>query len=99
MLKAGVRIHERQGTVTHVKTATIDGMWSTVGSSNMDWRSFVHDNEANAVVVGGAFAAEMSAMFRDDVAASKEVTLEAWRRRPWTTRLQELFARTTAYFQ
>jgi cardiolipin synthase A/B len=56
LLKAGVEIHERQGAVMHAKTAVIDGVWSTIGSSNLDWRSFLHNDEINAVVLGGEFA-------------------------------------------
>lgn len=98
LLKAGVRIYERQGTVIHAKTVTIDGVWSTIGSSNFDWRSFLHNNEANAVVLGRQFGSEMTAMFRDDIGASREVTLDQWRHRPWLTRAKEWSARLGAYF-
>lgn len=98
LLKAGVEIHERQGAVMHAKTAVIDGVWSTIGSSNLDWRSFVHNDEINAVVLGGEFAAQMDAMFAADLAESERILLEDWRRRSWWLRLKETLARLGAYW-
>jgi cardiolipin synthase len=93
LLSAGVRIHELQHAVLHSKTAVIDGVVSTVGSSNLDWRSFSANNEVNAVVYGDDFGDTMQRMFEQDVAASREVTLERWRARsPWA-RVRELAAR------
>ena len=51
LLEAGVEIYERQNVLLHSKTALIDGVWSCVGSTNLDWRSFVHNNEIDAVVL------------------------------------------------
>src|SRR5690606_34030557 len=51
LLEAGVRIFESEDTVLHAKTAVVDGVWSTVGSSNLDYRSFIHNHEVNAVIV------------------------------------------------
>jgi cardiolipin synthase len=93
LLQAGVRIHERQGALLHAKTTVIDGVWATVGSANLDWRSFMHNAEANAIVLDPAFGAEMEAVFRSDVAASREVTLDEWKRRGLWQRLRERFAR------
>lgn len=52
LLSAGVRIYERRDAVLHSKTASIDGVWSTIGSTNLDWRSFLHNDELNAVILG-----------------------------------------------
>lgn len=93
LLDAGVRIHELQDAVLHAKTAVIDGVLSTVGSSNMDWRSFAANNEVNAVVFGEDFGREMARMFERDVAASQAITAEAWRRRPVWSRLQQALSR------
>lgn len=98
LLRGGVRIHERHGSVMHAKTACIDGVWSTIGSTNMDWRSFLHNDELNAVVLGRGFAAQMDAMFAADVAQSNEVVLEKWRHRSWMMRLKERIARIGAYW-
>lgn len=93
LLQAGVRIYERQGALLHAKTTVIDGVWATVGSANLDWRSFMHNAEANAVVLDPAFGAEMESVFRTDVAASREVALDEWRRRGLWQRVRERFAR------
>ncbi|MBL0148762.1 MAG: hypothetical protein IPP87_08640 [Ideonella sp.] len=54
-------------------------MWSTVGLTNLDWRSFLHNDEVNAVVLGSEFADRMRRVFEDDVARSSEITLARWR--------------------
>lgn len=98
LLKAGVEIHERQGAVMHAKTGVIDGVWSTIGSSNLDSRSMLHNDEINAVVLGEEFAAQMDAMFAADVAESEQILLAEWRRRSLWLRIKERFARLGAYW-
>jgi cardiolipin synthase len=93
-----VKIYERSGVILHAKTALIDGVWATVGSTNLDWRSFLHNHELNAVVLGTDFGLQVQAMFARDLSLSRVVTLEAWTSRPLHWRLQELFARTWAYW-
>ena len=93
LLEGGVEIYERRGSVMHAKTAVIDGVWSTVGSSNLDWRSFLYNDELNAVVLGRDFAEQMEAMFRSDLMQSDRVELAQWRDRPLTLRGVELAAR------
>lgn len=93
LLEAGVKIYERKGGVLHAKTATIDGVWSTVGSTNMDMFSFANDNEANAVILGRDFAADMENMFENDLKESKEVTREQWSKRPLFDRVREYISR------
>jgi cardiolipin synthase len=98
LLSAGVKIYERHDALMHAKTASIDGVWSTVGSTNLDWRSFLHNDEVNAVILGRDFALQMDAMFAEDLAASERVTLEQWRHRPFMCRVQEFIARLCAYW-
>jgi cardiolipin synthase A/B len=93
LLAGGVRIYERRDSLLHAKTAVIDDVWSTIGSSNVDWRSFCHNDEVNVSILGGEFGREMTALFDDDLAASDEVTLEEWERRGPATRLGEWLAR------
>ena len=93
LLQAGVRIFERQGALLHAKTTVIDGVWATVGSANLDWRSFIHNAEANAIVTDSGFGAQMKAVFQHDVAASHEITLDIWHRRGFLQRFQESLAR------
>jgi cardiolipin synthase len=89
LLEGGVQIYERQGPLLHSKTALIDGVWSCVGSTNLDWRSFLHNNEIDAVVLGEEFAGQMRAMFDRDLSKSKQVRLEEWKRRPLGDRFKE----------
>jgi cardiolipin synthase A/B len=98
LLRAGVRIFERRGVLLHSKTALVDGVWATVGSTNLDWRSFLHNHELNAVVLGAEFGAQLQALFDADLAGSDEITLDAWRRRPLDLRAKELFARMWEYW-
>lgn len=98
LLRAGVRIYERRGTVMHSKTAVIDGVWSTVGSTNLDWRSFLHNDELNAVTLGRNFAEQMEVMFAQDLAESKPIDLAKWKRRPLRFRVQEWIARLGEYW-
>ncbi|MFZ3042708.1 MAG: phospholipase D-like domain-containing protein [Thiobacillus sp.] len=72
LLRAGVKIHERQGVILHSKTALIDGVWATVGSTNLDWRSFLHNYELNAVVLGADFGQQVQTMFDRDLVAVRD---------------------------
>lgn len=93
LLEAGVKIYERQGALLHAKTAIIDGVWSCLGSSNLDWRSFLDNDEINAVVLGREFAAQMQAMFAKDIRGSHTVDLTEWQRRSPLLHLKEQGAR------
>jgi len=98
LLRAGIKLYERQNALLHSKTALIDGVWSTVGSTNLDWRSFLHNQEVNAVVLGKRFGERMRAAFDADLAASKQVTLEQWQRRSPIERAKEWFGRMWQYW-
>ena len=98
LLSAGVKIFQRQDALLHAKTAVIDGVWSTVGSTNLDWRSFLHNHEINAVVLGQDFGAQMHALFEKDLKTSKLVTLEEWRKRSIGARIKERAASLWAHW-
>ena len=98
LLRAGVKIHERGGVLLHSKTALIDGVWTTVGSTNLDWRSFLHNHELNAVVLGAGFGQQVQTMFDRDREASELITLEQWRQRGLDLRVKEWFARIWEYW-
>ncbi len=98
LLRAGVKIYELSGAILHSKTALIDGVWATVVSTNLDWRSFLHNQELNAVVLGPEFGGQLQAMFDKDLAASQAITLEQWQRRSLDLRLKESFARLWQYW-
>ena len=98
LLRGGVKIYQRRGVILHSKTALIDGVWSTVGSTNLDWRSFLHNQELNAVVLGPEFGKQVQAMFDRDLALSDPITLREWQRRGLDLRIKELFARVWEYW-
>lgn len=89
LLKRGIRIFEYQGTMMHAKTMVVDGIWSTVGSSNFDDRSFRLNDEVNVNIYDEEIGAEMERLFERDLARSVEVQLSRWRRRHWLNRIKE----------
>ncbi|MGV0949630.1 MAG: cardiolipin synthase [Azonexus sp.] len=93
LLKGGVSIYERRGALLHSKTALIDGVWSCVGSTNLDWRSFLDNDEVNAVILGRDFAQQMKAMIARDLEGSERITLENWEQRALMLRIKEWGAR------
>jgi cardiolipin synthase len=98
LLRAGVHIHELRDALLHAKTCVIDGLWTTVGSSNLDWRSFLHNAEANLVVLDAALGQEMERTYLDDLARSREIVRAEWSRRGWRQRLAETVARRFEFF-
>ncbi len=93
LLEAGVRIHEVQDGLLHAKAATIDGVWSAVGSSNFDRRSYAFNNEVDAVLLGREMASQLEELLHGWVRRSTTVTLTEWRKRSWNERGQEYLAR------
>lgn len=93
LLEAGVVIYERTDALLHAKTAVIDGVWSTIGSSNLDWRSFTLNYEVNAVILGRETGRKMQALFDEDVSQSRQVTLEQWNDRGISPRFMEFLGR------
>jgi cardiolipin synthase len=97
LLEAKVRIYERRDALMHAKTAVIDSEWSSIGSTNLDWRSFVHNYEADLVVYDASFARELERRFELDVESSSEVKLEEWKRRGALEQMKEWLARRWEY--
>jgi len=91
LLDGGIRLFEQDTAFLHAKTVVVDDIWSTVGSTNWDWRSFMQNDEVSVVVIDEGFATRMRRMFDDDLAKSTEVTLESWQERSLTDRLLERF--------
>jgi cardiolipin synthase len=89
LLKAGVQLFERRGGMLHAKTAVIDDVWSTIGSSNLDNQSFLTNDEANAVILGHNFANSMQTMFEKDLEDSDQIILEEWEKRSPDNRMKE----------
>jgi cardiolipin synthase len=89
LLVSGVRLYELESAFLHSKSIVVDGIWSSIGSTNFDWRSFIHNDEISVCVIDEGFAAEMTRMFDADLGESREITLEAWRDRGLRQRLKE----------
>lgn len=98
LLEAGIRIYEHTGTILHAKTVVIDGVWSSIGSANFDYRSFVHNHELNVVVLSRGFGRIMEEIFETDLRQTEEVTLPAWRRRPLLQRFKEALGSALRYW-
>lgn len=98
LLEHGVKIFERRGAFLHSKTAVIDSVWSTVGSTNLDWRSFLHNDELNALILGRDFAGQMEDWFQTDLAGSVQIAQEKWRKRSPLSRIREWSARLWQYW-
>jgi cardiolipin synthase len=82
LIESGVRIHEYQPTMMHVKTIVVDGVWSVIGTTNLDPRSFGLNDEVNVLVQSREFAERLELDLYRDLEQSKLVTLEEWRERP-----------------
>ena len=92
LLEEGVEIHEYTAALLHAKTMVIDGIWATVGSTNLDHRSFRLNDELNVVAYDPGFAAQLERVFEDDLRYARRVDLEAWRDRGIKGRMLEFLA-------
>ena len=97
LLEGGVRIYEWNKALLHAKTAVIDSHWSSIGSTNLDWRSFVHNYEADLVLLDRPFAAQMERLFNQDLASSREIKRDGWQQRGAMERVKEWIARRWEY--
>ena len=93
LLKAGIEIHEYQPAMIHVKALVIDGVWSVVGSTNFDNRSFGINDEVNLAASCRPLASRLREDFLRDLQASQQITLEMWHRRPLSERIVETLDR------
>ncbi|HEX7260142.1 MAG TPA: phosphatidylserine/phosphatidylglycerophosphate/cardiolipin synthase family protein [Candidatus Saccharimonadia bacterium] len=98
LLEAGVDIFEYQRTKIHAKITIIDRTLSIIGSSNLNTRSFHHDEEAIMVADDMKLATGLTKQFEDDLESSKPIELKEWRQRPLTEKLQQAAASIGRYF-
>ena len=89
LLKAGAEIYEYEASMIHAKITVVDGLWSVVGSTNLDNRSFGINDEINVAIVNTDVAARLSQSFEEDRSHSKRVTLQDWENRSVSDRLLE----------
>jgi cardiolipin synthase len=98
LLDKGVRIYQLDDAFLHAKSVVIDGTLSIVGSANLDMRSFVHNDEVNAIVVSRDFGQRMEEVFKRDQQASRPIDLSKWEDRSLLQRLKEFGARMMGYW-
>jgi cardiolipin synthase len=96
LLKAGVQIYEYQPRMLHAKTMTVDGVWSTIGSMNLDNRSVRLNDEGVLLVQDRGVATELDSIFDVDLRSAQRITLAAYRARPLWTRFLEQATRLVA---
>jgi cardiolipin synthase len=89
LLEAGVRIFRYKHIMIHSKTATVDGLWSTIGSANIDRYSMLGNYELNIEVYSRSLAAQMERMFEVDKTNAEELTLVEWENRPLPAKIVE----------
>jgi len=92
LLAAGIQIYEYRAGLLHAKTMVIDGVWATVGSTNLDRRSFALNDELNLVVYDAKIARQLQQVFEDDLRESQKVTLQTWKRRGVFSKFLEMLA-------
>jgi cardiolipin synthase len=91
LLRAGAEIYEYQPTMFHCKILVVDGIWTSVGSTNFDNRSFRLNDEANLNVYNRVFAERQIAAFDADLKRSRRVSFDEWKNRPWKEKFEEHF--------
>ena len=89
LLKSGVKLYEHGTSLLHARTAVIDKVWSTVGSTNMAYLSLLHNDEVNAFILSRDFAVEMEGMFVGDLADSKQIQWDEREKRHLFLRIRE----------
>jgi cardiolipin synthase len=89
LLEAGIEIYEYRVAWLHAKTMTVDGIWATIGSTNLDARSFALNDEVNAVIYHNEVVGQLEKIFAEDLTYSRKVDLERWRQRGFVDRLLE----------
>jgi cardiolipin synthase len=98
LLKAGAHIYELKDALLHAKTVVVDGTVSIVGSANLDMRSFLHNDEVNAVVVSRDVARDLEEVFVRDQRAAKQIELDRWERRSVWQRMKEFLVDLFGYW-
>jgi cardiolipin synthase len=89
LLQGGVEIYEYRPTMIHVKLLIVDREMTSVGSTNFDLRSFRLNDEASLNVYDPGFAAQMTAVFEEDLRQTRRYSYEIWQNRPWTEKFAE----------
>jgi cardiolipin synthase len=98
LIKGGIEIFEREGTILHGKVMLIDGKWSVIGSANLDQRSFHRNFEVNVIVSSSDFGRQVNEMFGEDLSLSRRISLEEHEKRGIMVRTLEKFISLLNWF-
>lgn len=98
LLKGGIEVYERQGTILHAKLMAIDASWAAIGSANLDQRSFHRNYEVSVIVASSTFGMQLQALLDEELAASRPVVLAEHERRGWLIRLLERLISPLGWF-
>ena len=98
LLDAGVKIYELKDALLHAKSVVIDSSVTIIGSSNLDMRSFLHNDEVNAIVISRDTAQRMEEVFQRDQQSARAVELKSWERRSLWQRTKEFFVHMFSYW-
>jgi cardiolipin synthase len=91
LLRAGVEIYSYEGEILHAKTAVFDGVWSVIGSANLDFQSLRRNDEGTVGILGEAFGRQMKDIFQEDLEQAEQVILDQWIKRPFFEKVKEKF--------
>ncbi|MBC3847126.1 cardiolipin synthase [Winogradskyella echinorum] len=96
LLEAGVEVYHYTKGFVHAKTMVIDGVFGTVGTANMDYRSFNINFEINALIYNEDFSTSLNKLFEDDIKSSEKLEYQSWKNRSKRTKIIEALARLLA---
>ncbi|MCG2462020.1 cardiolipin synthase [Flavobacteriaceae bacterium F89] len=96
LLDSGVRVYRYSKGFVHAKTMVIDGLFTSIGTANLDYRSFSINFEINALLYDKEMADRMERVFKTDLEDSQEVEVKRWKERGLKRKLQESFSRLWA---
>ncbi len=91
LLKSGIEIYTYLGEMLHAKTYLFDDCWCVIGSTNLDYQSFVYNDEGNVGILDTSFASEIARVFEEDLENSAKIEEERWRKRPVAEKMKEHF--------
>jgi cardiolipin synthase len=89
LIESGVEIYEYEPAMNHTKSMIVDGLWSIVGTTNFDSRSFGLNDEVNLIARSEVLVQRIEQDFRADLRDSRRITLDEWKRRPLHERVLE----------
>lgn len=98
LLLGGIKIYERSAMILHSKIASIDNVWTTIGSANLHKRSLEKNYELNIVVISEKFGNIIQDFIFEDINKSKEIVYSEWKNRPFKEKVKEKIAYLFSFF-